>query len=113
MDLGIPAKPEVSDECIMFIFGLLNRDTEWRTGNTYCSEVIEHSWFDDIDWRELKAKRVEPPFKPDEEMIPEEEMMPVDKFSVFVREDNKDDFLSTDEREKTREPKDDEMLELR
>jgi serine/threonine kinase 32 len=57
----------LSQDCINFISGLLERDVTKRLG---CGplgpvELFEHPWFSSVDWNEMENKRVQPSFVPD------------------------------------------------
>lgn len=55
----------LSSEGRNFVKGLLNRNPRHRLGaNRDAQELIEHAFFDDIDWPGLAEKNVVPPFKP-------------------------------------------------
>jgi serine/threonine protein kinase SCH9 len=55
----------LSTEGRNFVKGLLNRNPKHRLGaNRDAQELIEHPFFDDIDWDALAHKNIIPPFKP-------------------------------------------------
>lgn len=55
----------LSTEGRNFVKGLLNRNPKHRLGaNRDAQELIEHAFFDDIDWDALAHKNIIPPFKP-------------------------------------------------
>jgi serine/threonine protein kinase SCH9 len=55
----------LSTEGRNFVKGLLNRNPKHRLGaNRDAQELIEHPFFDDIDWVALGQKNLVPPFKP-------------------------------------------------
>ncbi|OQR84502.1 RAC family serine/threonine-protein kinase [Achlya hypogyna] len=58
--------PEFSDSAVSLIRGLLTRDPTQRLGSgpRGADEVLTHPFFDSIDWAELLAKRIPPPFNP-------------------------------------------------
>ncbi|KDO28961.1 AGC protein kinase [Saprolegnia parasitica CBS 223.65] len=58
--------PEFSDAAVSLIRGLLTRDPTQRLGSgpRGADEVLTHPFFDAIEWAELLAKRIPPPFNP-------------------------------------------------
>lgn len=49
----------------VYVQGLLNRNIPERLGSRRgASEIREHPFFRDIDWKLLHAKKLKPPFKP-------------------------------------------------
>lgn len=46
------------------LIGLLSRDPKQRLGNNGAREIMEHPFFDLIDWNKLNGKGYLPPFKP-------------------------------------------------
>jgi serine/threonine protein kinase SCH9 len=58
-------RESLSNEGRSFVKGLLNRNPKHRLGaNRDAQELIEHPFFDDIDWDALAHKNIIPPFKP-------------------------------------------------
>lgn len=54
----------ISDTCKDLLSKLLEKDPTKRLGFTHGAEEIKaHPWFDDIDWDDIKNKRIRP-FKP-------------------------------------------------
>lgn len=63
--LKFPAKSGVSKTAMDFCAGLLVKCCSRRLGSVADSlEVMNHSWFSDIDWSKLLAMKLKPPFKP-------------------------------------------------
>lgn len=66
--------------------GLLARDKDQRLGSNGIDEVINHPWFNGLDWEAIKAKEVKTPYVP-----------PLDNFGIdnfdemFINEDIKND----------------------
>ncbi|KAH9094702.1 hypothetical protein LEN26_018106 [Aphanomyces euteiches] len=58
--------PEFSDSAVSLIRGLLTRDPMQRLGSgpRGADEVLTHPFFNSIDWADLLAKRIPPPFNP-------------------------------------------------
>lgn len=55
----------LSTEGRSFVKGLLNRNPKHRLGaNGDAKELMEHAFFNDVDWEALNRKEVIPPFKP-------------------------------------------------
>lgn len=58
-------KDALSTEGRNFVKGLLNRNPLHRLGaNGDALELQSHPFFDDIDWKLMAAKQIQPPFKP-------------------------------------------------
>lgn len=57
---------EFSDDAVALIRGLLTRDPTQRLGSgpRGADEVLNHPFFDSIDWPQLLERRVQPPFSP-------------------------------------------------
>lgn len=55
----------ISPECKSIIRGLLEVDHKKRLGAKTVDDIMEHPWFKDFPWAELKMKEMEPPFVPD------------------------------------------------
>lgn len=60
-----------SNEAIDFVNQLIQRkpfnrlgENRIKLGNNGPEEVMNHPWFEDIDWNRLKRKQIEPPFTP-------------------------------------------------
>ena len=57
--------PEFSAEARSILTGLLNRDPTRRLGVNGADEIKRHPFFHKhIDFRQLSAKKIQPPFKP-------------------------------------------------
>lgn len=55
----------LSTEGRNFVKGLLNRNPKHRLGaNNDANELMDHPFFNDVDWNALNRKEVIPPFKP-------------------------------------------------
>jgi serine/threonine protein kinase len=55
----------LSTEGRNFVKGLLNRNPKHRLGATHdAQELMDHPFFNDVDWIALGNKQVVPPFKP-------------------------------------------------
>lgn len=48
-----------------FIVRLLDKNPRKRLGHRGKKEVINHPWFNDIDWKKLYRKEIKSPFKPE------------------------------------------------
>lgn len=58
-------KDALSSEGRNFVKGLLNRNPRHRLGaNDDARELQAHPFFHDIDWNLVKARKIQPPFKP-------------------------------------------------
>lgn len=55
---------EISPLARSLLEGLLNRDPNHRLGNNGAEEIKAHPFFAEINWKQLMAKKVAPPFKP-------------------------------------------------
>lgn len=56
--------PEWSLESVDLINGLLQRKEELRLGSKGIDKIKDHPWFKDIDWDQLLAQKIPPPFVP-------------------------------------------------
>lgn len=64
-ELKFPEKPLISAEAKDFIAKCLIRDRVQRMGaKTDLQEIMNHSWFRDMDWNALLNKKIPPPFTP-------------------------------------------------
>jgi serine/threonine protein kinase len=56
----------MSDAACSLIAGLLTRDPRYRLGSSFmgATEIIEHPFFAQIDWKSLRDKKLHPTFKP-------------------------------------------------
>lgn len=65
-DVKFPTQIEMSDDCCDIILRLLDKDPGSRFGTKGDEEEIrKHSWFKDIDWKELERKKLKAPYIPD------------------------------------------------
>lgn len=63
--LRFPANSGVTDLALDFVSGLLVKDPKERLGSVADSlEVMNHPWFQDINWSNLLAKKIDPPYDP-------------------------------------------------
>lgn len=53
-----------SVESVDIINGLLQRKEDLRLGSKGINKIKEHPWFSDIDWEQLLAQKITPPFVP-------------------------------------------------
>ncbi|KAJ2158882.1 hypothetical protein GGF46_003427 [Coemansia sp. RSA 552] len=60
----IVADVQVTYDCVSAMRGFLDKDPERRLGCTGFDAVKAHPFFASIDWRQLEARRVAPPFTP-------------------------------------------------
>lgn len=62
-----PVKHKIymSDEIKTFISMLLERDPKKRLGRTGPEEIMQHQWFDDMDFNRLIAKKIKAPYIPE------------------------------------------------
>lgn len=56
--------PKPSREGLDFVERLLICNENYRLGGRGIKEVMEHPWFNDIDWKALRARVVTPPWVP-------------------------------------------------
>lgn len=54
----------ISQSARNLIKKLLNRDPSKRLGARNVEDIKNHKWFGEIDWNDIKAKSVTPPFRP-------------------------------------------------
>lgn len=80
-----------SDEIADIINKLLERKAEERLGYRGSQDIKDHPWFKDIDWAQLEAKNITPPFVPlfGEEKFDEEYLQ-----SFEISEKLKEDILN-------------------
>ncbi|CEP18525.1 hypothetical protein [Parasitella parasitica] len=66
--IEFPKEPQVSNEAIDFIMGLLNRDVSQRlgVGEAGFDRLKKHPWMKEICWDILASKAVGAPFTPDQ-----------------------------------------------
>lgn len=66
-DEDIKMMPNFSKDAVDLLTGLLKRNPEERLGSGPggIDDIKQHIWFLDIEWEDLLAKKVEPPFKPE------------------------------------------------
>jgi len=59
-------KDYFSPEAKNLMQGLLERDPNKRLGSSTqdASDIMSHPFFRDINWQELREKRIQPPYKP-------------------------------------------------
>lgn len=62
--ITLKVKKGYSDESRDFLAKLLIRDPDQRLGNKDADEVKQHAFFAQVNWDDLAARRVSPPFKP-------------------------------------------------
>lgn len=66
--------------------GLLARDKDQRLGSKGINEIINHPWFNGLDWESIKTKETKTPY------IPPLENFGIDNFDeMFINEDIKND----------------------
>lgn len=61
----IKHKIPMSDEMKDFITKLLTKDPSKRLGTKSNKEILEHPWFDDINWKKLYRKEIPSPYVPE------------------------------------------------
>jgi len=63
----IKMMPNFSQDALDLLIGLLKRNPEERLGSgpAGIDDIKKHIWFMDIEWDDLLAKKVEPPYKPE------------------------------------------------
>jgi len=59
----------------------------------FCSQVMSHAWFSDVNWRRLEAGREPAPFVPDPHAVYAKDVLDIEQFSTVkgVNLDEKDD----------------------
>lgn len=60
-----PKMIKVSDELQDLIQLCLKKDPKERIGNSGLQELMEHPWFEPIDWEKMRALKYDAPIKPD------------------------------------------------
>ena len=61
-DIKIPGF--VSKKAKSLILGLLERSPNRRLGATKIDDILNHEFFNDIDWKAMKNKDLKPPYRP-------------------------------------------------
>ena len=66
VNVPIPMQRHFSSEAKSLLTKLLNRDQSKRLGNgdTDASDIMSHPFFRDVDWEQLRARKVPAPYKP-------------------------------------------------
>ena len=66
VNLPVEMQRHFSNEAKSLLTGLLNRDQGRRLGatNTDASDIMGHAFFRDINWRDLRERKVPAPYKP-------------------------------------------------
>jgi len=78
----------ISPELKNLIKSLLNKDPCKRLGaNRDASEIKEHQFFNNMDWKKLNEKSLKAPFIP-KIIDPEQEIFPVSKNEEIYEENN-------------------------
>ncbi|XP_033115781.1 RAC-gamma serine/threonine-protein kinase-like [Anneissia japonica] len=64
VDVKFPSR--LSDESKSLLYGMLRKDPKLRLGcgPTDAKEIMNHNFFDSINWQDLYDRKIEPPFKP-------------------------------------------------
>lgn len=65
LDPTFPKMIKISDELIDLIKKCLQKDPKNRIGYTNTDEILEHPWFKEVNWEDVKNLKVEPPIKPE------------------------------------------------
>lgn len=60
-----PISPQISSEAKDLIKGLLTVDPNERLGSKGSNQIMQHPFFHNIEWKDIKEFRIAPPFKPD------------------------------------------------
>lgn len=55
----------MTEEMKDIISKLLNKDPTRRLGHNSKEEVMNHPWFNDINWKKLKKKEIKPTYYPE------------------------------------------------
>jgi len=63
-EVTFSAKVTLSADAKDFILRLLKKNADERLGFRGSEEIKKHKWFENIDWKLLSEKKVNPPFKP-------------------------------------------------
>ena len=64
VETPVPMKEYFSAEAKLFLTQLLERNPKQRLGASDEKELFEHSFFRNINWVDLRAQKVKPPYKP-------------------------------------------------
>ena len=59
-----PIPNRLGHSCRDLLFGLMHKEKDERLGANGAHEVKSHRWFSSLNWDDVLAKRVRPPFKP-------------------------------------------------
>jgi serum/glucocorticoid-regulated kinase 2 len=57
-------KIDMTDNFKDFIVKLLHKNPKKRLGHGSYKDVVDHPWFDDMDWSKLKRKEIKSPYMP-------------------------------------------------
>lgn len=63
-DNDIKISKGISKSARSLIQGLLNKDPSKRLGVRSIEDIKSHKWFREVDWNDIKAKSITPPFRP-------------------------------------------------
>jgi len=88
-EVHFSTKVEVSEDAQDIIKMLLKKDPEERLGKNGAKEIKEHKWFSNINWEELAAKKIVPPFVP--EISDDYDVGNFDK--KYIKEDAYDSYV--------------------
>ena len=58
-------KIDMSEEFKDFILKLLHKNPKKRLGHNSSKEVMNHPWFNDMDWKKLENKKIKTPYMPE------------------------------------------------
>lgn len=64
LDPTFPKMINISDDLKDLIKKCLQKDPENRIGYKNTSDIFNHSWFTDVNWKDVNNLKVEPPIKP-------------------------------------------------
>ena len=66
VNVPVPMQRHFSAEARSLLTGLLNRDQSKRIGSSAldASDIMSHPFFRDIQWADLRARRLPAPYKP-------------------------------------------------
>lgn len=96
-EMDEPYSKKFSPEAVSVCQGLLKKKVGARLGCTSgrngAKEVMCNAWFNDINWRRLKAGKEEAPFVPDPHAVYAKDVLDIEQFSTVkgVNLDAKDD----------------------
>jgi serine/threonine protein kinase len=62
--IDVPSKKIPHEPTRKFLIDLLEKDPEKRLGANGVEEIMDHEYFESIDWEQLKLKNVKPPYNP-------------------------------------------------